>query len=150
MRSAWQIQSINAASGTTFCCLQTIWFSAHPALFSELCRYPPSDDVLTPAISPITGRLVSVGASYSFPYRSKGPAHWPPKMWLLQRNCVGEDYTENKYQNLEGYHKPRYQIHRICLQSWTIAGYRPQSKHIILMQNPTHTKNSAGCRLHSQ
>ena len=38
--------------------------SAHLALVFVLWRYPPSDAVLTPAISPITGRLVEGGSIF--------------------------------------------------------------------------------------
>ena len=57
-RSARQINSLKVTWENTLCSLQTIWPSTHLALFSELWRYPPSDAVLIPAISPITGRLV--------------------------------------------------------------------------------------------
>ena len=41
--------------------------STHLAFFFELWRYPPSDAVLTTAISPITGRLVEGGSVLFFP-----------------------------------------------------------------------------------
>ena len=49
------------------CYLPTTWPSAHLALFSELWRYLPSDAVLIPAISPITGRLVEGGSVLFLP-----------------------------------------------------------------------------------
>ena len=41
--------------------------SAQLALFFELWRYPPSDAVLTSAISPVTGRLVEGGSVLFLP-----------------------------------------------------------------------------------
>ena len=61
------------------CYLPTTWPSAHLALFSKLWRYSHSNAILTPAISPITGRLVE-GASVLFlqaQVETTGPL--PPK-----------------------------------------------------------------------
>ena len=43
----------------------------------ELWRHPPIDAALTPAISPITGRLVEGGSVLFLPYWSKGSVHCP-------------------------------------------------------------------------
>ena len=41
--------------------------STHLALFFKLWRYPPSDAMLTPAISPITGRLIEGRSLFFLP-----------------------------------------------------------------------------------
>ena len=50
--------------------LSSLWNpSAHLALFFKLWRYPPSDAMLTPAISPITGRLEEGGSVLFLPVK---------------------------------------------------------------------------------
>ena len=57
--TAWGTPSLSRSNTWP---LSSLWKpSTHLALFFELWRYPPSDAMLTPAISPITGRLVEGG-----------------------------------------------------------------------------------------
>ena len=94
-------------------------------------------------------RLVEGGSILFLPIQVQRRCPLPPQnVTSVKKLCWRR--LHSKYQNLLGYHRPRYQTHRICLQSSTIPGCRTQSKHTISMRNPTHTINSARCRLHSQ
>ena len=73
--TTWQRLSLSRSNRWPLC---SSWnHSAHLAPFFKLWRYPPSDAMLTSVISPTTVRLWREGMSYSFPYKSRGPAGCP-------------------------------------------------------------------------
>ena len=78
-RCARRIKSLKVSWGNTLCYLPTIWPFAHLALFSEPWRYQPSDAVLTPAISPITGRFMEGGNILFLPVQVQMTCPLPPK-----------------------------------------------------------------------
>ena len=74
--------------------------SAHPALVFKLWGYPPSDAVLTPAISPITGRIVEPegGGILFLPVQVQRTYPLP---WLLEFTT----FNDLVLMNIFGHHK---------------------------------------------
>ena len=127
-------------------CVQPIWpYSLNYEAIRQWCRADTS--YFTHNWD--SGRLAEGGSILFLPIQVQRRCPLPPQnVTSVKKLCWRR--LHSKYQNLLGYHRPRYQTHRICLQSSTIPGCRTQSKHTISMRNPTHTINSAWCRLHSQ